>query len=300
LEVLELDRITMRETPQASGQDAEWLHYFPNLRRFGGTYPDLVARMRSVGRSARDELAPADAFYLPRSLRDVGAWKLGDSAQTGTVDSDALLGLANAGADTIEGALVLPSPCVDAVRLMRILPLFKRVRRLSLQELNTDDDDSRRLRTTDVCIAALLRHMPALTALELGSVAGTVSGLTFVGAAYDGVCAPGLRELVVARVRSLGDDGIATIVRVCPNLRALDIRGCLSVTTDGFAAAVLEAPCAGLAPKQQHALRLRKLRRVVASLNWPPPPPRALDFIQYHPGLSGREERNYVLSGQAR
>jgi hypothetical protein len=50
---------------------------FPNLRRLDGTYSDLVARMRSVGRSAHDEHAPADAFHLPRSLRDVGSWKLG-------------------------------------------------------------------------------------------------------------------------------------------------------------------------------------------------------------------------------
>jgi hypothetical protein len=188
---------------------------------------------------------------------------------------------------------------------MRFLPLFTRVRRLSLQESNLNGDIHRNLRTTDECIAALLRDMPALTAFELGSVAGTRYGVTFAGAAYDGVCAPRLRALVVTRVQSLHDDGIATIVRVCPNLRVLDIRGCLGVTTDGFAAAVLEAPCAGkgasdpMTPEQHHALRLRKLRRVVASFNWPPPP-RALDFIHYHPGLSGREERNYMLSGQAR
>jgi hypothetical protein len=183
----------------------------------------------------------------------------------------------------------MPSPKADAMHLARYLPLFTRVRRLCVQRHLINVQST----MTDECIAALLRDMPALIALELGSVAGTVSGVTFVGAAYDGVCALGLRELVVARMRSLRDEGIVTIVRVCPQLRALDIRGCLSVTTDGFAAAVLAAPSAGAAPKQHHALRLRKLRRVVASFKWPPP--RALNFAQYHPGLYGEKERAYML-----
>jgi hypothetical protein len=99
-------------------------------------------------------------------------------------------------------------------------------------------------------------------------------------------------------VCTLDDEGIATIVRVCPQLRALDIRGCLGVTTDGFAAAVLAVPCAGMAPKQHHALRMRKLRHVVASFKWPPL--RALNVAQYHPGLSGRAERAYMRGGPTR
>jgi hypothetical protein len=271
---------------------AECLHQFPKLRRFSGVYRELVQRLESRGAGAldaereNDGHGPIDGFHLPRKLRDVSSWNLAG------INAHTLSGLASAGADTIEGALVLPSPLIDWTYLARFLPRFTRVRRLNLQECHTDDVRSN-LRTTDACIAALLRDMPALTALELGSVARTMSGVTFVGAAYDRVCAPGLRELVVARVRTLGDEGIATIVRVCPHLRALDIRGCLGVTTDGFAAAVLEAPCAGAASKQHHALRLRKLRRVVASFRGPPPP--ALNFVQYHPGLSGRDERVYML-----
>jgi hypothetical protein len=155
----------------------------------------------------------------------------------------------------------------------------------------------------DACVAALLRDMPALTALDVGSAGCYLQGdLTFVGEAYNGVHAPGLRELVVARIDSLRGEGIATIVRVCPNLRALDLRGCRHVSKHDFVAAVVEHcvadPVGAEAPprpKQDLALRLRKLRRAVASFRWPLP--RILNFVQYDPAFFGRKARDYAQGG---
>jgi hypothetical protein len=104
----------------------------------------------------------------------------------------------------------------------------------------------------------------------------------------------------VARIDSLRSEGITTIVRVCPNLRALDLRGCRNVSRRDFVAAVVErcvAPAAVAGappqnPKQDLALRLRNLRRVVASFRWPLP--NILNFVEYDPGFFGRKARNYA------
>jgi hypothetical protein len=291
LEVLELDGVEFAATGKSTFQPPECLRLFSKLRRLGGFSTTLTKRLSSVGGCVSDGLQFDDApgsfeFRLAPTVTDMSAYDLdGASAKL-------LRGLAFAGADSISGTLVLPSPKADATHIARYLPLFTCVRRLCVQR----GEKEIHFGVTGACVAALLRDMPALTALELGYVAG----VAFAGAAYDGVCAPGLRELVVARVCTLRDEGIATIVRVCPNLRALDIRGCRNVTTKGFVAAVLEAPpCAGTVtgshprPNRHQTLRLRKLRRVVASLRWPLP--RALNFVQYHPGFYGSDERLYML-----
>jgi hypothetical protein len=135
------------------------------------------------------------------------------------------------------------------------------------------------------------------------------TAVTFAGAAFrDAPTRPSLRKLKVARQGGIQKEGLETIVRLFPNLRALDVRGCFGLSLKDFAASMLEphpldsAACAttihdgALAqdssptPRRPHhyRLRLRKLRRVVASYRRRVP--KALNFIEYHCGNYGTVE----------
>jgi hypothetical protein len=300
LEVLELGVVTLDDA--ATGLDIpDCLHLLPNLRRLG--HCD-VSFFTAKFESTSDDASETDPPYLlPSTIRDIS------SCAIDGITDEQLKGLADAAAGSIQGGLALPSPYADVAHLERYLPMFTGIRRLDLS-FRADHffrSPTTMRQITDACVASLLRDMPALTALDVGSAGCYLQGdLTFVGEAYSGVCAPGLRELVVARIDTLRGEGIATIVRLCPNLRALDLRGCRHVSKHDFVAAVVERcvvdPAGAAAgteaprrPKQELALRLRKLRHVIASFRWPLP--RILNFVRYDPAFFGRKARDYAQGG---
>jgi hypothetical protein len=147
----------------------------------------------------------------------------------------------------------------------------------------------------DALIALVLATLPLLEHLDVGSHNWFSTSVAFASAAFarDNCVAPRLRSLSVARQRSLNRDGLQTIVRVCPCIAQLDIRGCFGISLRDFAA-VLVVPRAQPAPEQAAStttrgpLRLPNLRRVVASYRRRVP--RVLNFITYHCGNYGKLE----------
>jgi hypothetical protein len=107
---------------------------------------------------------------------------------------------------------------------------------------------------------------------------------------------PVLRVLNMARQCGICKVGLETIVRLFPNLRALDVRGCFGLSLNDFAGAMLEAvaPTGAVAAggpstrRFSQRPRLRKLRRIVASYRRRVP--KALNFIEYHCGNYGTLE----------
>jgi hypothetical protein len=164
-------------------------------------------------------------------------------------------------------------------------------------------------------VAEVLSNFPRLAFLDVSVRNKQAKYLTLAPAAFGGgalagaVCCPAMRELNVARQCGIRKEGLENIVRLFPNLRALDIRGCSQLSLDDFTAVVLEGPppepaaCAvapspdaaagGCAhPPHHHRLRLRKLRRVVAS--YLDPLPEALDFVEYECGAVEAEEEEHI------
>jgi hypothetical protein len=150
----------------------------------------------------------------------------------------------------------------------------------------------------DALVALLLRDLSLLEHLDVGSHNWFSESVAFAPAAFadDRCVALRLRSLSVARQALLGRAGLQTIVRVCPGLVQLDMRGCFGVSLRDFAA-VLVAPGAPTTAQAGHeattamrqgTLRLPKLRRVVASYRRRVP--RALNFITYHCGNYGMME----------
>jgi hypothetical protein len=151
----------------------------------------------------------------------------------------------------------------------------------------------------DALVALVLQELRLLEHLDVGSHNWFSTSVAFASGAFTGddCVALRLRSLSVARQRRLGRAGLQTIVRVCPGLVQLDMRGCFGVSLRDFAA-VLVAPGAPTAQAGQEAtatatvrqgtLRLPKLRRVVASYRRRVP--RALNFITYHCGNYGMME----------
>jgi hypothetical protein len=143
----------------------------------------------------------------------------------------------------------------------------------------------------DALVALVLRELPLLDHLDVGSHNWFSTSVAFAPAAFAGndCVAPHLRSLSVARQKRLDGAGLQTIVRVCPGLMQLDMRGCFGVSLRDFAAALVApaAPTAQAGPEatsamRQGTLRLLKLRRVVASYRRGVP--QALNFITYHCG----------------
>jgi hypothetical protein len=146
----------------------------------------------------------------------------------------------------------------------------------------------------DTLIAGLLASLPGLVGLSVGAQRHFATAVAFAPAAFDpDLACPGLRELNVARQCGIRKEGLDTIVRLFPNLRTLDVRGCFGLRLSAFAAAMLEdaAPSDVVASattggpptrRVSRRLRLRKLRRVVASYRRRVP--KALNFIEYHCG----------------
>jgi hypothetical protein len=148
----------------------------------------------------------------------------------------------------------------------------------------------------DALVALLLRELPLLEHLDVGSHNWFSTSVEFAPGAFAGndCIAHRLRSLSVARQKRLGPAGLQTIVRLCPGLVQLDMRGCFGVSLRDFAAVLLAPPGAPTAPagheatttvRQKGTLRLPKLRRVVASYRRRVP--RALNFITYHCGNYG-------------
>jgi hypothetical protein len=160
----------------------------------------------------------------------------------------------------------------------------------------------------DDFIAILLSAFPRLAILHIGLLREPATSVSFGGDALARViCCPAMRELNVAHQWGIRKEGLENIVRLFPNLRALDIRGCSLLNLNDFTAVMLKerpppeaaaAPAASASapntapitaadatagdvypPHHQRLLRLRKLRRVAAS--YLVPMPEALDFVEY-------------------
>jgi hypothetical protein len=168
---------------------------------------------------------------------------------------------------------------------------------VSLTHLDLSHDGSVYLEghaVDDALIALVLRELPLLEHLDVGSHNWFSTSVAFSPGAFarSECVAPRLRSLCVARQQRLGRAGLQTIVRVCPGLVQLDMRGCFGVSLRDFGAVLLApaAPTTGQAGHEATAtgrgtLRLPKLRRVVASYRRRVP--RALNFITYHCGNYG-------------
>jgi hypothetical protein len=144
----------------------------------------------------------------------------------------------------------------------------------------------------DALVSGLLSSLPRLAILHIGASHHFGSAVTFAPAAVadgGGLVFPAMRELNVARQNGIRKEGLETIVRLFPNLRALDVRGCFGLNLRDFASAMLEdRHVAGADLRSHRRLRLRKLRRVVASYRCRVP--KALNFIEYHCGNYGTVE----------
>jgi hypothetical protein len=154
---------------------------------------------------------------------------------------------------------------------------------------------------TDANVACLLVSLRRLASLHIGAADHFGASVKFAPAAFSPFIAggsfPAMRELNVARQGGIRKEGLDHIVRLFPNLRALDVRGCFGLSLNDFAAVMLEtnnttAPSTvtSTCPRRPYhpGLRLRKLRRVVASYRRRVP--KALNFIEYHCGNYGTVE----------
>jgi hypothetical protein len=140
----------------------------------------------------------------------------------------------------------------------------------------------------DGIVAAVLDAAPRLQCLRVDALGDApVPTLRFaadVFAPFFGSTAlPRLKELSVARQSGIRQEGLETIVRLFPNLRILDMRGCAMVSCDGLAAALLVTPSTttgGAATTLVVQLRLPKLRQLVTSYTrWMP---KAINEVTLH------------------
>jgi hypothetical protein len=156
----------------------------------------------------------------------------------------------------------------------------------------------------DTLISGLLTSLPRLVELNIGAQNHFATSVAFDPAAFDSrLTCSSLRELNIARQCGIRKLGLRTIVRLFPNLRALDVRGCFGLSLNAFAAAMLEVTRGGAVAgaatdgpstrRVSRRLRLRKLRRVIASYRRRVP--KALNFIEYHCGNYGEFEKRFAV-----
>jgi hypothetical protein len=188
---------------------------------------------------------------------------------------------------TLMSRMDAPSPVLKA------LTSFRHLRRLEVLLPEGHDGSG------DVFVRTVVSALPCLTELNVSARSHFATTITFAPTGvFDRAAAatfPALRVLNMARQCGICKAGLETIVRLFPNLRALDVRGCFGLSLKDFADAMLEAVAPTVAAtdgpstrRVSHRLRLRKLRRVVASYRCRVP--KALNFIEYHCGNYGTVE----------
>jgi hypothetical protein len=159
----------------------------------------------------------------------------------------------------------------------------------------------------DAILSKLLRVLPCLAVLDISAWHHFPMSVTFAPAALkgcEGVVYSAMRELRAARRCGIRKEGLEAIVRMFPQLRTLDVRGCFGLSLNNFSAVMLESHSTDTAPatattgvgSRQTRLRLRKLRRVVASYRRRVP--KALNFIEYHCGNYGTVEARELASAE--
>jgi hypothetical protein len=265
-------------------------------------YRQLFLHLVTLDRAALGILSPVVALWAKQATSDsltpaTGLSALFPSLQTlsfparGFTTYDYFVHLPEA-APKLRHLSLRAAPYSNAT-LAATLPRFA----ASLTHLDLSHDGSVYLEghaVDDALVAVLLRDLRLLEHLDVGSHNWFSTSVAFAPAAFagDGCVAPRLRSLSVARQKRLDPVGLQTIVRVCPGLVQLDMRGCFGVSLRDFAAVLLgpAAPTAGheATATGRGTLRLPKLRRVVASYRRRVP--RALNFITYHCGNYGMME----------